>query len=314
MKTLKEHERLTVGAITKPLRLDNYLLDILKNKSRSKIQAQVKAKKVYVNGKPSKSSYMVKKGDEIVWYEEFGKLTEIVPFKTDLNIVYETADLIVINKPAGMPMHPGLGNYNNTLLNALQHYYTQKGEEGNLVKDCLVQRIDKNTSGLVVLPKNKESHEVLDQQFRSKSTIREYQAIVWGELPKERDTLRNFMGRNPKNLKSIEVSENGSFGKEAVTHYLLLKKLKDISLIACQLETGRTHQIRVHLKHIGNPLVADERYYIKESIRNPQLTEIMKRHALHAKTLGFIEPKTGKELTFDSPLPDDFNALINACK
>ncbi|MEH0156342.1 RluA family pseudouridine synthase [Limibacter armeniacum] len=311
---LYEHEKIIAGFTTKPTRLDHYLSDNLKNKSRSMVQAHIKAGKVTVNGKKSKSSYIVKGEDEILWMESFRKHDEIVPLAVQLNIFYETADIIVINKPAGMPMHPGLGNYGNTLLNALQHYYEEKGEPENLVKDCLVQRIDKNTTGIVAIPKHKEAYEALDAQFSTKSTLREYQAIVWGNPVNDEGTLRNYMGRNPQNLMSIEVSDDKSFGKEAVTHYKVLKRLGDITLVSCRLETGRTHQIRLHMKHLGHPLVGDERYFMKGVEKRQDILKVMTRHALHAKTLGFVEPFTGKELVFDSELPQDFSDVLSLCK
>ncbi|GAA4822227.1 RluA family pseudouridine synthase [Algivirga pacifica] len=305
---LQLHESIKVENIHPSTRLDQYLGNRMRNKSRNMIQRKIKEQKVWVNGKPSRSNYKVKPGDLIEWYESYGKMNDITPLAVELDVVYETDELIVINKKAGMPMHPGLGNYDNTLVNALKYYYEQKGEHDNLVKDCLVHRIDKNTSGIVVVPKTKEAFHALEIQFQQKTTERVYLAIVWGIPIQHVATLRHFMGRNPLNQRSIEISEDRRFGKLGVTHYELVEHHKKYSLVRCVLETGRTHQIRLHMKHIGHPLVGDSRYFIK---RPDFDNSILERHALHAHMLGFEEPSTGLWKVFSTPIPEDMQGLLN---
>lgn len=307
---LYEHARVTVSPLGRPVRLDYYLFAVMRNKSRTTIQEHIKAGKVRVNDLPSKASYKVKEGDRISWMEAFRHYDEILPMAVQIPVVYETDELIVLEKPAGMPMHPGLGNPHNTLLNALQHYYQQHGQLGNLLRDALVQRIDKGTTGLVVLPKTAAAKHALEAQFLARAVQREYYALVWGNPEQDYGTLSTHMGRTPQDDRIIAVSPDGSFGKPAVTHFQVLKRYKHYSLLRCKLETGRTHQIRVHMHYMGHPLVGDERYFIREKVSWYPALEVMQRHALHARLLGFFEPATGRDLLFESELPEDFRRLM----
>ncbi len=323
---LYEHFRFDSDPGQKPLRIDKFLYNKLENTSRSKIQAAADAGFIFVNGKAVKSNYKVKPNDKVsIMLTYPPREIELIPENIPLNIVYEDDELIVINKQAGMVVHPGHGNYTGTLVNALAYHLEGKSElfvKGN-ERPGLVHRIDKNTSGIIVVAKTEFALNHLAKQFFDHSTDRTYQALVWGSF-KEGEmegTITGNIGRSLKNRLQMEVFPDGEFGKHAITHYKVLQNIGYVSLIECKLETGRTHQIRVHLKHIGHPLFNDERYGGDQILRGTTFTKykqfvnncfkILPRHALHAKSLGFTHPKTGERLFFDSELPQDMASAIN---
>ena len=321
--SLFEHYSFLVDDGQSPLRIDKYLMNFIENATRSKIQEAAKNESIYVNGIAVKSNYKVKPNDLIkILFEHPPHENLLVPEKISLDIVYEDDDLVVINKPAGLVVHPGHGNYSGTLVNGLLYHF--KNLPINLTnRPGLVHRLDKDTSGLLVVAKNDNSMVKLSNQFAKKTSKREYLALVWGDLKKDFDTIDNFIGRNPKNrLQNMVVSEdnNESVGKRAITNYEVISRFNYVSLVKCILETGRTHQIRVHMKSIGHPLFNDERYGGNKILKGTTFTKykqfvencfkIMPRQALHAKTLGFVHPTTEKYLEFDSDLPNDFHLCI----
>ncbi|BDD04979.1 RluA family pseudouridine synthase [Aureibacter tunicatorum] len=300
MSDLFLHESIIADKLNKPTRLDKYLSITIKNKSRSTIQDYIKKGKIRVNTKMSKSNYVVKEGDLIELFETYEKENGIKPMNFALDIIFENDHYIVINKPSGMPMHPGLGNYDNSLLNALSFHYNNTKQFENLLEDSLVQRLDKDTTGLVVVAKTKKAYEGLSKQFQNKQNLqRTYYALCWGTFKNKKGTIRNYIGRNPNNLKSIEVSKDKSFGKLAVTHYEVLKTSNNFSWVKCTLETGRTHQIRVHMQSINHPLVGDLRY---QSKLYPQRNtpKSIKHHLLHASILQFSDPESSNLLTYEN--------------
>ncbi len=325
MQELYEHYKFIVEAGQSPERIDLYLTRKLEGKSRTQIQNAAKAQLIFVNDKPVKPNYKVKPFDEIsVMMPEPKKELEIVAENIPLDIVYEDEDLIVINKPPGMVVHPAYGHYSGTLINALAYHLKNAPlfKDKKDLRPGLVHRIDKDTSGLLVIAKNEQAKQSLAKQFAEHTTKRKYIAMVWGDLKDDQGTITGNVGRHPKEWKLMYVYADGKKGKHAVTHYKVLKRFSYVTLVECELETGRTHQIRVHFKHIKHPLFNDAEYggdkilwgttssKYKQFVKN--CFKIMPRQALHAKTLGFIHPKTGKEMLFDSELPDDFKNLIKA--
>lgn len=305
------------------LRVDKFLVDRITNVSRNRIQDAADAGHVVVNDVPVKSNYKVKPNDVVVvMVTSPPRDNEVVPEEMDLNIVYEDEVLMVVNKPAGMVVHPGHGNFSGTLVNGLAwHFKDNPLFPSDDPRPGLVHRIDKNTSGLLVIAKNPEAKTHLGWQFFRKTTVRKYIALVWGQFENETGTIEGNVGRNPKDRQVMTVFTDGINGKNAVTHYRVIENFDYVSLVECVLETGRTHQIRVHMKHIGHPLFNDSTYGGSEILRGTRFAkytqfvnncfEVCPRHALHAKTLGFIHPVTGEELFFDSELPDDMNNLID---
>lgn len=292
-------------------RLDHFLSLNLPNKSRNIIQQKIKLGMVTVNDHISKASYRVKANDIIKWFEPFQKLTELIPLEFTLDVLHEDSECIVINKPANMPMHPGLGNYNNTVQNALKFYYNETSQNNALLKDCIVQRLDKDTSGVLVLSKTENARQFLSKQFKKMKPFRAYYAIAWGSIKEEEGCIREFIGRNPQNERSIEVSKDKSFGKEAITYYKVLQRFPKYTLVECRLETGRTHQIRVHMQFLGHPLVGDQRYEISYLTLDRKIQSDLGRHCLHAKTLHFKSPIDEKSiLKFDSELPKELQNLL----
>jgi 23S rRNA pseudouridine1911/1915/1917 synthase len=304
------------------LRIDKFLVCHITRVSRSRIQDAADAGYVLVNGLPVKSSYKVKPADIVsVMVTRPPVDTDLVPEDMPLNIVYEDSDVLVVNKPAGMVVHPGHGNFSGTLVNGLAWHFKENTKfETSDPRPGLVHRIDKNTSGLLVIAKNPEAKANLGWQFFHKSTQRLYTALVWGTMENEQGTIVGNIGRSLKNRLQMSVFPEGDQGKPAVTHYRILERLGYVTLVECQLETGRTHQIRAHMKHIGHPLFNDERYGGNEILKGTTFTkykqfvkncfDICPRQALHARTLGFKHPVTGEQLTFESPLPEDMQLLI----
>lgn len=317
---LFEHHRVIASKGQEPLRVDKFLMNFIENATRNKIQQAAKDGHVWVNGAIVKSNYKVKAGDEIqVMFEHPPHEFLLVPEDIPLEIVYEDEVLLVVNKPAGMVVHPGHGNYNGTLINALI-FHTDNLPANSNERPGLVHRIDKDTSGLLVVAKTEAAMTHLSKQFFDKTSEREYVALVWGNVAEDEGTVIGHVGRHPKNRLQMHVFPDGEDGKDAVTHYKVLERLGYVTLISCKLETGRTHQIRVHMKHIGHTLFNDERYGGERILKGTTFTKykqfvdnafkVLPRQALHAKTLGFVHPVTGKAMRFDSDIPDDMQQCI----
>ena len=314
---LYEHVNITVDKKQEPLRIDKFLLIFRQNSSRNKISQTCKAGNVIVNGNPVKQNYRVKPGDEIsVLLTHPPRENVIIPQDIPINIVYEDSDLVVIVKDPGMVVHPGFGNWDGTLVNALAfHFAKDPNYNSDLDRVGLVHRIDKDTSGLLVIAKTEYALSFLAKQFFDRTTKRLYWAFVWGNVKEDEGTVTGHIGRHPKNRMQMYTYEDGSHGKHAVTHYKVLERFRYMTWVECKLETGRTHQIRAHLKHIGHTLFNDARYegnIVMRGVDMPKyrkfvqnVFEILPRHALHAHTLGFIHPTTKKEMYFESPMPKD---------
>ena len=319
---LYEHFRVTVDKGQAPIRIDKYLFERIVNASRNRIQMAADNGYVMANGKPVKSSYKVKPLDVLtVMMDRPRYENDIIPEDIPLDIVYEDDDLMVINKPAGLVVHPGCGNYHGTLVNAIAwHLRNVPTYDPNDPQVGLVHRIDKDTSGLLVIAKTPDAKTLLGLQFYNKTTKREYNALVWGIIDEDEGTIEGNIGRNPKDRMQMAVLSDPTQGKHAVTHYEVLERLGYVTLVKCVLETGRTHQIRVHMKHIGHVLFNDERYGGHEILKGTHFSKykqfvnncfaICPRQALHAKTLGFVHPRTGKEMFFSSELPEDMTLLL----
>ena len=319
---LFEHFRFEADPGQKLLRIDKFLVTRMSNTSRNRIQSAAEAGSILVNGISVKSNYKVKPGDTVSIVldfprREFQLIAEDIP----LDIVFEDDELMVVNKPAGMVVHPGHGNYSGTLVNALAFRFkdlplfnTEDPRPG------LVHRIDKDTSGLLVVAKSERAKNNLALQFFEKTSKRTYQALVWGSPKEPEGTIVGNIGRSLKNRQVYSVFPEGDYGKHAVTHYKVLEEFGYVSLIECQLETGRTHQIRVHMSYIGHPIFNDSNYGGDQILRGTTFSKykqfvdncfkICPRQALHAKSLGFVHPATGEELFFESELADDMKQLL----
>lgn len=319
---LYEHFRFVADKGQNLLRVDKFLTARIENASRNRIQQAAEAKCILVNGNPVKSNYKVKPYDIVsVVMDRPRYELEIIPENIPLNIVYEDDDVLVVNKPAGLVVHPGHGNYTGTLVNALAFYFRNSPTfDVSDPRLGLVHRIDKDTSGLLVIAKTPEAKTHLGLQFFNKTTQRKYVAIVWGNMAEDHGRIEGNIGRSLKDRLQMTVFPDGDYGKTAVTHYTTLERMGYVSVVECRLETGRTHQIRVHMKYIGHPLFNDARYGGNEILKGTTFSkykqfvnncfDICPRQALHAKTLGFIHPRTGKELFFDSNIPEDMSKLI----
>lgn len=320
---LYEHHRFIVDKGQEPLRIDKYLMNRLSGASRSKIQQACDAGCILVNGQETKPSYKVKPNDQVqVVLPEPVKEFELVPENIPLDIVYEDEDVIIIDKAAGMVVHPGVGNWTGTLMNALVYHFENLPHfPDQLHRPGLVHRIDKNTSGLMVIARSERALVTLAKEFFDRTIERKYLALVWGEPKEPKGTVTGHIGRSLKDRKVMDVFPDGSYGKHAVTHYEVVERFGYVTLLECKLETGRTHQIRAHLKHSGHPLFNDETYGGDKILKGTSFSkykqfvmncfELMPRHALHAATLGFIHPRTKERILFESPLPEDFNRLLN---
>ena len=320
--SLFEHFSFTVDKGQTPLRIDKYLMNFVENATRTKIQAAAKSGSIQVNGNVVKSNYKVKPKDEIkVLFEFPPNENELLPENIELNIVYEDKELVVVNKPAGMVVHPGHGNYSGTLINALIYHFKHLPNNSSN-RPGLVHRIDKETSGLLVIAKTETAMIDLSEQFAKKTSSREYIALVWGNVKEDSGTINEYIGRNPKNrLQNIVFTgDDIEKGKPAITHYKVLNRYGYVTLVSCTLETGRTHQIRVHMKHIGHTIFNDSRYGGDMILKGTTFTKykqfvencfkILPRQALHAKTLGFKHPKTKEYVSFDSKAPDDIKECL----
>lgn len=319
-----ERLQIKVDKGQEPLRIDKFLQNRIENATRNKIQKAIDVGHVLVNEKQVKSNYKVKPGDQIIAYSDTDPESyDIVPEELPLDIVYEDDDVLVINKPAGLVVHPGCGNPNGTLVNGIAHYLKLQQpdlDENSLPRFGMVHRIDKNTSGLLLLAKSDKAAKDLADQFFDHTVDRQYIALVWGNFEEDEGTITGHVGRHQRFRKIMDVYPDGDYGKEAVTHYRVLERMNYVSLVECQLETGRTHQIRVHMQHIGHSLFNDDTYggdrIVKGTIfaKYKQFVEncfnICPRHALHAQTLGFTHPRTRQRMLFTSELPADMAQLI----
>ena len=318
---LYEHLRVIVDKGQSLLRIDKFLMHRIENASRNRIQNAIDSGSVLVNDKPVKASYKVKPRDVIsVVLPHPPRDTEVYPENIPLEMVYEDDDVILVNKPAGMVVHPGYNNYTGTLVNALVYHFQKLPQlPGNDGRPGLVHRIDKDTSGLLLISKNERAMTYLARQFFDHSISRRYIALVWGDLAED-GTVTGYIGRSVKDRKIMSIYDDETKGKWAVTHYKIVKRYNYVTLIECQLETGRTHQIRAHMKHIGHPLFNDSTYGGDRIIKGTVFSkyrqfidncfEVMPRQALHAQSLGFIHPTTKKYIHFETELPTDFQAAI----
>ena len=319
---LFEHHRFVADAGQGLLRIDKFLNNLLGRTSRNKIQEAARAGSVRVNEKAVKPNYKVKPGDVVqIVLAHPPREIDLIPENIPLQIVYEDADVCVINKPAGMVVHPAYGHYQGTLVNALLYHIHQLPEGSASERPGLVHRLDKGTSGIMVLALNEYAMSHLSNQFFERTTERLYTALVWGDVAEEQGRIEGHIGRSLQDRKQMAVFPDGSQGKHAVTHYRVLQRFGFATLVECKLETGRTHQIRVHMKYLGHPVFGDERYggdrvlkglntaKYKQFVQN--CLEIMPHQALHARTLGFTHPISGERLHFSSELPDDMQTVVD---
>ena len=321
-RELWEHYNFEVEPGQDLLRIDKYLAVRIKGTSRTRVQHAAEADCIRVNGRPVKSNYRVHSGDKIkVVMDRPRYENEIIAQNIPINIVYEDRELLVVNKPAGMVVHPGHGNYDGTLVNALAwHFKDDPDYDVTDPRMGLVHRIDKDTSGLLVIAKTPRAKTSLGLQFFNKTTQRQYVAVVWGQMKQLDGTVEGNIGRSLRDRLQMAVFPDGDYGKHAVTHYHVLENLAHVAVVRCQLETGRTHQIRVHMKYIGHPLFNDARYGGDKILRGNTSGSYHQfvmncfatcpRQALHAKTLGFVHPVTHQLMQFDSEIPPDMQALI----
>mgnify|MGYP003449968194 FL=1 len=320
---LYEHFRFVVDSGQEPLRIDKYMLEKLQHSSRNRIQRAADAGFVHVNDRPVKRNYRVRPGDVVTLMLDRPRHdTSIEAEDIPLDVVYEDSQLMVVNKPAGLVVHPGVGNFTGTLVNALAwHLPDVEGYDPNDPEVGLVHRIDKDTSGLLVVAKTPDATTKLGLQFFNKTTHRSYNALVWGNVKDDEGRIEGNIGRDPKDrLRMAVFAPDSGIGKPAVTHYRVIERFGYVTLIECILETGRTHQIRAHMRSIGHPLFADERYGGMEILRGERSASyrafvqncfsLCPRQALHARTLGFVHPTTGKQMDFTSEWPEDMRQLI----
>jgi 23S rRNA pseudouridine1911/1915/1917 synthase len=354
---LFEHYRFVISKGQELLRIDKFLMNHIENATRSKIQQAAEAGTILVNGKPVRSSYRVKPADVItIMLAEPPRDIELIPQDIPINIIHEDDDLIIVNKEAGMVVHPAYGHYKGTLMNALVHHFANlpvakrpeesakpksrnKGQGKNLnskilpagsadpkspfdprIRPGLVHRIDKNTSGILVIAKTETAMVKLAKNFFDHTIDRTYWGLVWGDFKEDEGTITGHIGRSLKDRKKMDIFPGGEFGRSAITHYKVIERFGYVTLVECTLETGRTHQIRVHMKYIGHPIFNDEVYggdrilkgttfaKYKQFVEN--CFKMMPRHALHAKSLGFIHPTSGKKVHFESELPEDMAAVV----
>ncbi len=317
---LYEHHRFEAGKGQAPLRVDKFLMNLVENATRNKIQKAAELGNIFINDVPVKSNQKVKANDIVSVRMEHPPYEHLLePENIPLDIVYEDDQLLVVNKPAGLVVHPGHGNYSGTLVNALAYHFDNLPMNSS-ERPGLVHRIDKDTSGLLVIAKTEVAMAYLTKQFSEKTSEREYIAMVWGNLKDDEGTIEGHIGRNPKDRMQNMVYPDGSEGKPAVTHYKVIERLGYVTLVSCKLETGRTHQIRVHMKYIGHTLFNDARYGGDMILKGTTFTKykqfidncfkILPRQALHARTLGFEHPITKEFMRFEAPIPQDMTDCI----
>lgn len=318
---LFEHHRIIVDPGQAPMRIDKFLFNRIENISRNKVQQAAKSDSILVNEKPVKSSYNIKPDDIITIVLAYPpRDQEILPENIPIDVVYEDADVIVLNKQAGLVVHPGHNNYTGTLLNGLAYYFNKTSNQVENGFGYLVHRIDKDTTGLLVVAKNEIAQTKLAKQFYLHTVKRTYTALAWGDLNENEGTITGHIGRSLKDRRQMTVFPDGEYGKEAVTHFKVIQRFGYVTLVNCRLETGRTHQIRAHFKYIGHPLFNDERYGGDQILKGTTFTKykqfiqncfkILPRQALHAQSLGFVHPTSRKKILFESTLPNDMGQLI----
>ncbi len=320
---LFEHHRIVADKGQTLTRLDKFLMDRLPNISRNKVQSAIKDGYVLVNGNEIKPNYRVRPSDEVVIsLPEPPRETDILPEDIPLDIIHEDSDLMIVNKPPGMVVHPAFNNWTGTLVNALVWHFKSLPEmEGNEGRPGLVHRIDKDTSGLLVIAKSERAMSSLAKQFYDHSIKRTYYALVWGDVKEDKGTIDVHLGRSLKDRRVVTAFPDADFGRHAITHYQVLKRLRYVTLIKCNLETGRTHQIRAHMKYLGHPLFNDAMYGGDKILKGTQFSnykafvnncfKAMPRQALHAKSLGFIHPATKEFVQFEIDLPEDFKIVMD---
>ena len=318
---LFEHFNIVVDKGQEPLRIDKFLMNRIEKVSRNKIQIAARADSILVNSKPVKSSYKVRPSDEIsVVFSYPAERHELLPENIPIEILYEDDDLIVINKQAGLVVHPGSGNYTGTLVNGLLHHFQNLPVGGDETRPGLIHRLDKDTSGVMVIAKTDYAMQHLAKQFFDRTTRRRYQALVWGDFEEETGTIDCHLGRHLRHRKMMSAYPEGDVGKHAITHFKVIEKFWYTTLVECRLETGRTHQIRVHMQHINHPVFNDETYGGNRIVKGTVFSKykqfvdncfkLMPRQALHAKSLGLVHPETKKEMFFESELPEDFKQVL----
>lgn len=321
---LYEKLSLEVSKGQESVRIDKFLMSRIEGATRNKIQQGLLNEMVTVNENAVKPNYKIRPGDKIVVYDSRNPETnDIIPENIPLHIVFEDEDLLIINKPAGMVVHPGSGNYSGTLINGVAYYLQQQNpqiEESTLPRFGMVHRIDKNTTGLLVLAKTPKAMTDLAKQFFNHTVHRRYIALVWGDFDNKEGTVTGHVGRHQRYRKLFTTYPEGEHGKDAITHYKVLERFNYVTLVECRLETGRTHQIRVHMQYIGHPLFNDDFYGGDKIVKGTVFTKykqfvdncfnLCKRQALHAKELGFIHPTSKKKMFFECPLPDDMHSVI----
>ena len=316
-----EHYKFIADKGQNPLRVDRFLLNFVEFATRNKIQQSIKAGKVRVNGNIVKANYKVKGEDVVTVVFDYPKeINELIPQDIPLNITYEDDDLLIVNKEAGMVVHPGFGNYDGTLVNAVAFHFKNLPSIGKENRPGLVHRLDKNTSGILVIAKTELAMNDLAKKFSDRDLDRKYVALVWGDIKEDEGTITGNIGRHLKNRKVMNVFPDGEYGKHAVSHYKVLERFGYTTLVECKLETGRTHQIRAHFKYIGHPLFNDHDYGGDVILKGTTFTKykqfvqncfkICDRQALHAKSLKFKHPTKKKEMLFDSQIADDMQQLI----
>lgn len=320
---LFEHYRFVADPGQVPLRIDKFLMDRVPNTSRNKLQNAASDGNIHVGGQPVKSNYKVKPGDEITIVLPYPQREiELIPQYIPIDVLYEDDSIVVVDKPADMVVHPGYGNYSGTLVNALLHHFGKLPEAEGAVpgRPGLVHRLDKNTTGVMVVAKTESALTRLAKQFFDRTIDRRYLALAWGDIESDGE-IEGHIGRSPKNRKVMEVFPDGEYGKYALTHYRVLKRLHYVTLVECKLATGRTHQIRVHFRHIGHPLFNDPEYGGDRILKGTTFSkykqfvvnnfELLPRQALHAHTLSIDHPETGERMSFKSPLPENFKQVID---
>jgi len=318
---LYEHFDFTASSGQEPLRVDKFLMNFIDNATRNKIQKAAVNGNILVNNLPVKSSYKVKSGDRVSIVYTYPKQTnELIPQDIPINITYEDDDILIVNKEAGMVVHPGFGNYDGTLVNALAYHFDNLPNKSSENRPGLVHRIDKNTSGILVIAKNEDSMTILSKNFEKRDLNRLYVALVWGDLKQDSGFIEGNIGRSLKNRKIMSVFPDGEYGKYAKTNYKVLERFGYVTMVECKLETGRTHQIRAHFKFLGHPLFNDAEYGGDLILKGTTFTKykqfvqncfkICARQALHARSLEFTHPKTNDLMSFESDLADDMSQLI----
>jgi len=320
---LYEHHRIAVDKGQTALRIDKFVTDKIANATRNKVQGAIDDGFIKVNGENVKSNYKIKPGDVItVLLEHPPRVSEVLPEDIPLDIIFEDDHLLVVNKPPGMVVHPAHGNWTGTLVNALAYHFSKLPElPGNSGRPGLVHRIDKDTSGLLVVAKSESAMTGLAKQFFDHTIKRTYEALVWGEPNDDKGTVDAHVGRSAKNRKIMDTFPEGDYGKNAITHWEVIKRLRYVSLVQCRLETGRTHQIRAHMKYLNHPLFNDAMYGGDKVRRGTQFSkyksfikncfDIIPRQALHAKSLGFVHPVTGENMYFEAVWPSDFQQVMD---